>query len=139
MERGGGEEAAGNKFLGELDLAGGKPGGGGLGKRPVEELVVKKLMGDLREAFRRKNGNGKGEAVPGIVVVLGHGGGSTLTKLHLALEAGDAEVLGEVKIVEKDFLEGGLGFGGRVVSIPAKLIEEFLCRNLGVISVGQPE
>jgi hypothetical protein len=36
--------------LGKLDLAGGKVGGRGLGKRAIEEFVVEKLMGDLREA-----------------------------------------------------------------------------------------
>ena len=139
LESVGGKEAAGDELLGELDLAGGELGGGDLGKRPVKELVVEELVGDLGKAIGGEDGDGKGKAVLGVVIVLGHRDRSPLAELHLALEAGDAKVLGDMKIIEQDFLEGGLGFGGRVVSIPAKLIEEFLCRGLGVVSPGQPK
>ena len=51
MERVGREEAAGDEFLGEFDLAGGKGGGGCLGEGAVEEFIVEELVGDLGEAI----------------------------------------------------------------------------------------
>ena len=66
--------------MGELDLAGGEGGGGGLGKRAVEKFVVEQLVGDFGEAVGGKDGNGEGEAVFGVVVRLGDGGGEALAK-----------------------------------------------------------
>ena len=138
LESVGGEEAAGDEFLGELDLAGGELGRGGLGKRPVEELIVEKLVGDLGEAVGRQDGDGEGKAVVGVLVVLGDHGGEALAEFHLGLKAGDAEVLGDVKVIEEHFLEGGLLFRGRVVIGTAKFLEHFLRGGLGIVGLAKP-
>ena len=62
-------------------MAGGEGGGGGFGKRAVEQFVVKQLVGDLREAVGGENGNGEGEAVAGIIVRLRDGGGEALAEV----------------------------------------------------------
>jgi hypothetical protein len=134
----GGEEASGDEFLGELDLAGGEGGGGGLGEGAVEEFVVEELVGDLGEAVGGKDGDGEGEAVLGVAVGFRDRRGKALAESGLGLEAGDAEVLGEVKVVKEDFLEGGLGLGGRVVAGAAKLFEHFLGGGLGIVGLAKP-
>jgi hypothetical protein len=134
----GGEEAAGDEFLGELDLAGGEVDGGGLGKSAVEEFVVEELVGDLGEAIGRQDGNGECEPVLGVIVVFWDRRGKALAEFHLGLEAGDTEVLGDVKVVEKDFLEGGLKFRGRVVSGAAKFFQHLLRGGLGVVGLAEP-
>jgi hypothetical protein len=125
-ERVGGEEAPGDEFLGELDLAGGKLGGESLGEGTVEELVVEELVGDLGEAVGGKDGNDEGEAVAGIIVRFRNHRGLALPELHLGLETGNPEVLGDVKVVQKDFLEGGLGFRRRIIAIATKLLQQLL-------------
>jgi len=83
-----GKQTARDQFLGELDLTGGEGAGGGFGKWSVEQFVVEQLVGDLREAVGGENGNGECEAVVGVVVGLGYGGGEALAKFD---EAGEAE------------------------------------------------
>ena len=56
-------------------MAGGEGGGGGLRKGTVKQFVVEQLVGDLGEAVGGKDGNGEGEAIVGVVVRLGDGGG----------------------------------------------------------------
>ena len=58
---------------------------------------------------------------------------------EVLLETGNPEVLGDVKVVQKDFLEGGLGFRRRIIAIAAKFFQQLLHRDLGVIGPGQPE
>ena len=62
-------------------MAGGEGAGGGLGKWPVEQFVVEQLVGDLGEAVGGEDGNGEGEAVVGVVVRLGDGGGEALAEV----------------------------------------------------------
>ena len=120
------QQAAGDELLCELDLAGGELGGRRLGEGAIEEFVVEKLVGDLGEAVGWEDGDGEGEAILRVVVVLGYRGGLALAEFHLSFEAGDAKVLGQMEVIEKDFLERGLGFRWRVVSIPTNLIEHLL-------------
>ena len=89
--------------MGELDLAGGKLGGGGQWKRADEKLVVEELVSDLGESVGWKDGDSKREAVLGVVIVFLDGGRAALTQLHLALKTGDTKVLGHMEIVEKNF------------------------------------
>jgi len=133
------EEAASDEFLGELDLAGGEGSGGGFGKGAVKELVIEKLVGDLGESVGREDGDGEGEAVVWIVVVLLDGGRSALTEFHLPLKARDAEVLGHMKVIEKDFFERVLSLGGRGVSVATEFLQHLLRRGFGVISLGKPK
>jgi hypothetical protein len=134
----GGEEAAGDEFLGEFDLAGGKGGGGCLGEGAVEKLVVKKLMGDLREAVGRQDGDGEGEAVVGVLVVLGDHGGEALAEFYLGLKAGDTEVLGDVEVIKEHFLEGGLQFRGGAVTSAAEFLQQLLRGGLGIVGLAKP-
>ena len=92
--------------MGELELAGGEMRGRSLGEGAVKELVVEELVGDLRKAVGGKDGNDKGEAVVGIVVRFRNHRGLALPEFHLGLETGNPEVLGDVKVVQKDFPQG---------------------------------
>ena len=83
-------------------------------------------MGDLREAVGGKDGNDKGEAVAGIIVRFRNHGGPALPEFHLGLETGNPEVLGDVKVVQKDFLKGGLSFRRRISAIMTKLLQQLL-------------
>ena len=132
------QQAAGDELLCELDLAGGELGGRRLGEGAIEEFVVEKLVGDLGEAVGWEDGDGEGEAILRVVVVLSHRGGLALAEFHLSFEAGDAKVLADMKIVEKDFLEGGLGFGGRIVPIAAKFLQHRLRRGFGIVGLAKP-
>jgi len=62
----------------------------------------------------------------GIVVRFRDYGRPTLPKLHLGLETGDAEVLGDVEVLEEHFLEGGLGFRRSIIAIATKLLQQLL-------------
>ena len=75
-----GEQAAGDQFFRELDLAGGEGAGGGFGEWAVEQFVVEQLVGDLGEAIWGKDGNGEGEAIVGVIVRLGDGGGDGILR-----------------------------------------------------------
>ena len=122
----------------ELNLAGREVGGGSLGEGAVEEFVVKELVGDLGEAIGRQDGNGKGEPVLGVIVVFRDRRGKALAEFYLGLEAGDTEVLGDMKVVEKHFLQGGLKFRGRVVAVAADLLEHFLSGGFGIVGLAEP-
>ena len=55
-------------------------------------------MGDLGEAVGGEDGNGEGEAVVGVVVRLGDGGGEALAELNEAGKAENAEMASGVVI-----------------------------------------
>ena len=82
--------------------------------------------------------NGEGEAVVGVLVVLGDHGGEALAEFYLGLKAGDAEVLGDVEVVEEHFLEGGLQFRGGVVAGAAEFLEHFLRGGFRVVGLAKP-
>jgi hypothetical protein len=88
LKCGSGKQTARDQFLGKLDLARGESGGGRPRKRAVEQFVVEKMVCDLGEAVGWEDGNCEGEAVVGVVVRLGYGGGEALAKFD---EAGEAE------------------------------------------------
>ena len=125
--------------MGELDLAGGEVGGGGLGKRAVKEFVVEKLVGDLGEAVGGQDGDREGEAVLDAVVTLRNQRGATLPKLDLGLETGDSEMLGNMEVIKKDLLKGNLRLRGRVVAVAADLLQHFLGGGLGVVGLAKLE
>ncbi len=124
--------------MGELKLAGGKVGSGGLAEGAIEKFVVKELVGDLGKAVGRQDGDGKGEPVLGVVVVFRDRRGKALAEFYLGLKAGDAQVLGDMKVVEQDFPKGGLGFRGRVVAVAADLLEHFLRGSFGIVGLAEP-
>jgi hypothetical protein len=111
-----GKETARDQFFGELDLAGGEGTGGGPRKRAVEQFVVEQLVGDFGKAVGGEDGNGEGEAIVGVVVRLGNGGGNTLSEFDEAGKAENAEVASGVVVEEEDFSHGGVGWGGLVAA-----------------------
>ena len=133
-----GEQAAGDQFFSELDLAGGEGGGGGFGEGTVEQFVVEQLVGDLGEAVRGEDGDGEGEAVVGVVVRLGDGGGEALAELNEAGEAENAEVASGVVIKEEDFSHGGVGWGGLIAAAAGDFLENLFHIGAGHIGFGQP-
>jgi hypothetical protein len=133
-----GKEAARDQFFSELDLAGGERAGGGFGKWSVEQFVVKQLVGDLGNAVGGKDGNGEGEAVVGVVVRLGDGGGEALAELNEAREAENTEVASGVVVEEKDFSHGGVGGGGLIVAAAGDFLENLFDAGSGHIGFGQP-
>jgi hypothetical protein len=132
------KEAARDQFFGELDLAGGEGGGGGLGKRAIEQLVVEQLVGDLGKAVGGKDGNGEGEAVVGVVVRLGDAGGDALAEFDEAGEAEDTEVASGVVVKKEDFSHGGVGWGGLVAAAAGDFLEDLFDAGSGHIGFGQP-
>lgn len=62
-------------------MAGGEGAGCGFWEWTVEQFVVEQLVGDLGEAVGGEDGNGEGEAVVGVVVRLGDGGGEALAEV----------------------------------------------------------
>ena len=132
------KEAARDQFFGELVLAGGEGVGGGLGKRAVEQFVVEQLVGDLGKAVGGKDGNGKGEAVVGVVVRLGDGGGEALAELNEAGEAENTEVASGVVVEEEDFSHGGVGWGGLIAAAAGDFLENLFDAGSGHIGFGQP-
>jgi hypothetical protein len=133
-----GKKAARDQFFGELDLAGGESAGGGFGKRAVEQFVVKQLVGDLGKAVGGKNGNGEGEAVVGVVVRLGDGGGEALAELNEAGEAENTEMTSGVVVEEEDFSHGGVGGGGLIAAAAGDFLENLFDTGSGHIGFGQP-
>ena len=132
------KEAAGDQFFGELDLAGGESAGGGFGKRAVEQFVVEQLVGDLGEAVGGEDGNGEGEAVVGVVVRLGDGGGEALAELNEAGKAENTEVASGVVVEEEDFSHGGVGWGGLIAAAAGDFLEDLFDAGSGHIGFGQP-
>jgi len=132
-----GKQAARDQFLSELDLAGGE-GGGGLGKRAVEQFVVEKLVGDLGKAVGGEDGNGEGEAVVGVVVRLGNGGGNALAEFDEAGEAENTEVASGVVIKEEDLSHGGVGGGGLIAAAAGDFLENLFNIAACHIGFGQP-
>ena len=85
----------------------------------------------------RENRDGEGEAVLRVIVVFWDRGGQALSKLDLSLKASDAKVLGDLEVVQKNLLEGGLRFRGWVVAAAAKLFEHLLGGGLGVVGLAE--
>jgi hypothetical protein len=133
-----GKQAARDQFFSELDLAGGEGGGGRFGKWAVEQFVVKQLVGDLGEAVRGEDGNGEGEAVVGVVVGFGDGGGEALAELNEAGEAENTEVASGVVVKKEDFGHGGVGWGGLVAASAGDFLEDLFHIGAGHIGFGQP-
>jgi hypothetical protein len=133
-----GEEATRDQFFGELDLAGGEGAGGGFGKWPVKQFVVEKLVSDLGKAVGGEDGNGEGEAVVGIVIRLGDGGGEALAELNEAGKAENAEVASGVVVKEEDFSHGGVCGGGLVAAAAGDFLEYLLYIGASHIGFGQP-
>ena len=132
------KQAARDQFFSELDLAGGEGVGGGLGKRAVEQFVVKQLVGDLGEAVGGKDGNGEGEAVVGVVVRLGDGGGEALAELNEAGEAENTEMASGVVVEEEDFGHGGVCGGGLIATSAGDFLEDLFYICACHIGFGQP-
>ena len=124
--------------MGELDLAGGEGGGGGFGQWAVEEFVVEELVGDLGEAVGGEDGDGEGEAVFGVVVRLGDGGGEALAEFFQTREAEDTEVSGGVVVEEEDFGQGGVGGGGLGLATTGKFLQDLLDAGAGHLGFGEP-
>jgi len=121
-----GKEAARNQFFCKLDLAGGERGGGRLGKGAVEQFVIEQLAGDLGEAVWGEDGNGKSDAIVGIVVRFGDGWREALAKFHKAGEVQNTEVASGVIIKEEDFSHGRVSWGGLIVVTAGDFLENLL-------------
>ena len=119
-------------------MAGGESGGGGFGERAVEQFVVEQLVGDLGEAVGGKDGNGEGEAVVGVVVRLGDGGGEALAEADEAGEAENTEVASGVVVKEEDFSHGGVCGGGLIAAAAGDFLEDLFDAGSGHIGFGQP-
>jgi hypothetical protein len=133
-----GKEAARDQFFSELDLTGGEGAGGGPRKRAVEQFVVEQLVGDLGKAVGGEDGNGKGEAVVGVVVRLGDGRGKALAEFDEAGEAENTEVASGVIVEEEDFGHGGVGWGGLIAAAAGDFLEDLFDAGPGHIGFGQP-
>jgi len=129
-----GKQAARDQFFSELDLAGGEGGGGRFGKRAVEQFVVKQLVGDLGEEVGGEDGNGEGEAVVGVVVGFGDGGGEALAKFDEAGKAENTKVASGVVVEEEDFSHGGVGWGGLVAAAAGDFLEDLF--HIGARHIG---
>jgi len=132
-----GKEAARDQFFGKLDLARGESGGRPR-KGTIEQFVVEQLVGDLGEAVGGKDGNGEGEAVVGVVVRLGNGGGNALAEFDEAGEAENTEVASGVVVEEEDFSHGGVGWGGLVAAAAGDFLENLFHICACHIGLGQP-
>jgi len=133
-----GKQTARDQFFGKLDLAGGEGGRSGLGKRTIEKFVVEQLVGDLGKAVGGEDRNWEGEAVVGVVVRLGDGGGEALAEFDEAGEADDTEVASGVVVEEKDFGHGGVGLGGLIMAAAGDFLKNLFYIGACKISFGQP-
>ena len=133
-----GKQTARDQFFGKLDLAGGEGAGGGFGKWTIEQFVVEQLVGDLGEAVGGEDGNGEGEAVVGVVVRLGDGGGEALAEFDEAGEAENTEVASGVVVEEEDFSHGGVCGGGLIAASAGDFLENLFDASSGHIGFGQP-
>ena len=95
-------------------------------------------MGDLGEAVGGEDGNGEGEAVVGVVVRLGNGGGEALAELNEAREAENTEVASGVVVKEEDFSHGGVCGGGLIAAAAGDFLEDLFDAGSGHIGFGQP-
>ena len=95
-------------------------------------------MGDLGEAVGGEDGDGEGEAVVGIVVRLGDGGGDALAEFDEAGEAENAEVASGVIIKEEDFGHGRVGWGGLIAASAGDFLENLFHIGACHIGLGQP-
>ena len=93
------------------------------GVRAIEQFVVEQLVGDLGEAVGGEDGNGEGEAVVGVVVRLGDGGGEALAKFNEAGEAQNTEVASGVVVKEEDFSHSGVCGGGLIAAAAGDFLE----------------
>ena len=119
-------------------MARGEGGGGGFWKRAVEQFVVEQLVGDLWEAVGGEDGNGEGEAIVGVVVRLGDGGGEALAEFFQAGEVEDSEVTGGVVVEEEDLGHGGVCGGGLIAAAAGDFLENLFDAGSGHIGFGQP-
>jgi hypothetical protein len=132
------KETAGDQFLGEFDLTGGKSDGGGFGEGAVEQFVIEKLMRDLGKAFGRKDGDREGEAIVGVVVRFGNGRGKALPQFYKAGEVENSEMTGCVIIEKEDFGHGGVGGGGFVVAATGDFLKNLFYISARHIGLSQP-
>ena len=133
-----GKQTARDQFFGKLDLAGGEGAGCGFWEGTVEQCVVEQLVGDLGEAVRGEDGNGEGEAIVGVVVRLGDGGGEALAETDEAGEAENTEVASGVVVKEEDFSHSGVGWGGLIAAAAGDFLKNLLDARPGHIGFGQP-
>ena len=119
-------------------MAGGEGGGGGLGKRAVEQFVVEQLVGDLGKSVGGEDRNGEGKAVVGVVVRLGDGWGEALAEFDEAGEAENTEVASGVVVKEEDFSHGGVCGGGLIAAAAGDFLENLFHICAGHIGFGQP-
>jgi hypothetical protein len=95
-------------------------------------------VGDLGKAVGGEDGNGEGEAVVGVVVRLGDGGGEALAEFDEAREAENAEVASCVVVKEEDFSHGGVGWGGLIAASAGDFLENLFYIGASHIGFGQP-
>ena len=119
-------------------MAGGEGGGGGFWEGTVEQFVVEQLVGDLGKAVGGEDGNGEGEAVVGIVIRLGDGGGNALAKFDEAGEAENTEVASGMVVKEEDFSHGGVCGGGLIAAAAGDFLENLFHIGACHIGFGQP-
>jgi hypothetical protein len=92
----------------------------------------------LGEAVGGEDGNGEGEAVVGVVVRLGDGGGEALAELNEAGEAENTEVASGVVVEEEDFGHGGVCGGGLIAASAGDFLEDLFYVCACHIGFGQP-
>jgi len=95
-------------------------------------------VGDLGKAVGGEDGNGEGEAIVGVVVRLGNGGGNTLSEFDEAGKAENAEVASGVVVEEEDFSHGGVCGGGLIAAAAGDFLQNLLYIGACHISFGQP-
>jgi len=95
-------------------------------------------VGDLGEAVGGEDGNGEGEAVVGVVVRFGDGGGNALAELNEAGEAENTEVASGVVVKKEDFGHGGVSWGGLIAASAGDFLEDLFYICACHIGFGQP-
>jgi len=95
-------------------------------------------VGDLGKAVGGEDGNGEGEAVVGVVVRLGDGGGEALAELNEAGEAENTEMASGVVVEEEDFGHGGVCGGGLIATSAGDFLEDLFYICACHIGFGQP-
>ena len=92
----------------------------------------------MGEAVGGEDGDGEGEAIVGVVVRLGDGGGEALAEFDEAGEAENTEVASCVVVKEEDFSHGGVGGGGLIVAAAGDFLEDLFHIGACHIGFGQP-
>ena len=92
----------------------------------------------MGKAVGGEDGNGEGEAVVGVVVRLGDGGGEALAELNEAGKTENTEVASGVVVEEEDFSHGGVCLGGLVAAAAGDFLENLFDAGAGHIGFGQP-